>query len=133
MAGAIACGIAACIVTLTVDHAMGRNPIWWKNNGRYALTMDSWDPRRPYDPGRPSVAPSQLTDLDATYLYDSDIPRRKALLIGNGLTLRYAVPRLNIAYLAAGIVVLIAIGELAAWQPARRAARIAPSVATRTI
>ncbi len=56
-----------------------------------------------------------------------------ALLIGNWLTLHYAVPRLNMAYLAAGIVTLVAVGELAAWQPARRAARIAPSVATRTV
>ncbi len=80
MVGAIAFGIAACIVTLTVHHAMGRNPIWWKNNVLYAVTMDSWDPRRPYDPDRPTVAPSQLTYLDATYLYGSDIPQRKALL-----------------------------------------------------
>ena len=56
-----------------------------------------------------------------------------ALLIGNWLTLHYAIPRLNVAYLAAGIVALLAVGELAAWQPARRAARIAPSVATRTV
>ncbi len=80
MVGAIAFGIAACIVTLTVHHAMGRNPIWWKNNVLYAVTMDSWDPHQPYDPPHPNRAPGQLTYRDATYLYGSDIPKRKALL-----------------------------------------------------
>ncbi len=56
-----------------------------------------------------------------------------ALLIGSWLTAHYALPRLNLVYLVAGIVMLTAVGELAAWQPARRAARIPPSVATRTV
>lgn len=56
-----------------------------------------------------------------------------ALLIGDWLTAHYALPRLNLAYLLAGILALATVGELAAWQPARRAARIPPSVATRTI
>jgi putative ABC transport system permease protein len=80
MVGAIAFGIAACIVTLTVHHAMGRNPIWWKNNVLYAVTMDSWDPREPYDASHPNRGPSQLTYRDATYLYGSKIPKHKALL-----------------------------------------------------
>ncbi len=56
-----------------------------------------------------------------------------ALLIGNWLTAHYALPRLNLAYLLAGILALTGVGELAAWQPARRAALIPPSVATRTV
>lgn len=56
-----------------------------------------------------------------------------ALLIGSWLSAHYALPRLNLAYLLAGIAALTAVGELAAWQPARRAARIPPSVATRTV
>ncbi len=80
MIGAIAFGIAACIVTLTVHHAMGRNPIWWKNNVLYAVTMNSWPPGQPYDPTHPETSPNMLTYRDATYLYGSDIPRRKALL-----------------------------------------------------
>ncbi len=56
-----------------------------------------------------------------------------ALAVGNWLTARYGLPRLDLAYLAGGIVVLWGTGLLAAWQPARRAAGIPPSVATRTI
>lgn len=56
-----------------------------------------------------------------------------ALALGYWLTTHYGLPRLNLAYLLAGLVVVGTIGELAAWQPARRAASIAPSVATRTV
>lgn len=82
MVGAIALGISTCIVTLTVYHAMSGNPIWWKNNILYAVTMDAWDtnPTDPYDPAHPQLAPPQLTYRDAQYLYQSTIPRRKVLL-----------------------------------------------------
>ncbi|HTX04577.1 MAG TPA: FtsX-like permease family protein [Steroidobacteraceae bacterium] len=56
-----------------------------------------------------------------------------ALGIGYWLTTRYQVPRLNLAYLGLGVLLLGAIGQLAAWQPARKAAAVPPSVATRTI
>jgi len=58
-----------------------------------------------------------------------------ALSIGIGyvLSVQYGVPRLQPLYLAAGMLTLWIIGELAAWLPARRAAAISPAVATRTI
>jgi putative ABC transport system permease protein len=56
-----------------------------------------------------------------------------ALGIGDWLTVQYRVPRLNFEYLALGVLILGTIGQLAAWQPARRAAAVPPSVATRTI
>jgi putative ABC transport system permease protein len=80
MVCAIALGIAACIVTLTFYHAMSGNPIWWKNNVLYAVTMDSWDPSGPYDPQHPTLPPPQLTYKDATYLMQSDIPKRKVIM-----------------------------------------------------
>jgi putative ABC transport system permease protein len=80
MVGAIGFGIAACIVTLTVYHTMSGNPIWWKNDVLYAVTMDSWDPKRPYDTDHPQLAPDQLTYQDAAYLYGSNIPAHKALM-----------------------------------------------------
>jgi putative ABC transport system permease protein len=56
-----------------------------------------------------------------------------ALAVGDWLTTYYGLPRLDLAYLAAGVGLLWVIGQLAAWQPARRAARVPPSVATRTV
>lgn len=80
MVSAIGFGIGACIVTLTVHHAMGRNPIWWKNNVLYAVTMDSWTAQHPYNSNHPNRSPTTLTYRDASYLYRSNIPKRKALL-----------------------------------------------------
>jgi putative ABC transport system permease protein len=80
MVSAIALGIAACIVTLTVYHAMAGNPIWWKNNVLYAVTMDSLDPGPPYDPQHPTLPPPELTYKDATYLAGSDIPKRTVIM-----------------------------------------------------
>ncbi|MGH8180288.1 MAG: ABC transporter permease, partial [Steroidobacteraceae bacterium] len=77
---AIALGIGACIVTLTMYHAMSGNPIWWKNNVLYAVTMDSWEAARPYDPDHPTLPPWQLTYKDATYLAQSSIPKRAAVM-----------------------------------------------------
>ena len=56
-----------------------------------------------------------------------------ALAAGYWLSLEYSLPRLNLYYLVVGVLVLWAIGQLAAWQPARRAAAVPPSVATRTV
>ncbi len=56
-----------------------------------------------------------------------------ALGVGRWLSDQYQFPRLDLHFLAIGIVALAVIGQLAAWQPARRAAGVSPSVATRTI
>ena len=56
-----------------------------------------------------------------------------ALATGYWLSLQYGLPRLNLYYLVGGVLFLWTIGQLAAWQPARRAASVSPSVATRTV
>jgi len=56
-----------------------------------------------------------------------------ALAIGYWLSLQYQLPRLDLYYLVGGVLALWMIGQLAAWQPARRASAISPSVATRTV
>jgi putative ABC transport system permease protein len=56
-----------------------------------------------------------------------------ALAVGYWLSRQYQLPRLNLYYLLGGVLVLWGIGQLAAWQPARRAAAVPPSVATRTV
>ena len=56
-----------------------------------------------------------------------------ALAVGHWLSDQYQLPRLDLHFLAIGIVGLAVLGQLAAWQPARRAASVPPSVATRTV
>ena len=41
VAGAIALGIAVCTITLTLYHGMSNNPIWWKGDRLYSVTIDS--------------------------------------------------------------------------------------------
>jgi putative ABC transport system permease protein len=56
-----------------------------------------------------------------------------ALATGYWLSVQYALPRLNLYFLVGGVLALWALGQLAAWQPARRASAVPPSVATRTV
>jgi putative ABC transport system permease protein len=56
-----------------------------------------------------------------------------ALGTGYWLSLQYQLPRLDLYYLVGGVLALWLIGQLAAWQPARRASAVPPSVATRTV
>jgi putative ABC transport system permease protein len=55
------------------------------------------------------------------------------LAAGHLLSRQYELPRLDLYYLLGGVVALWLIGQLAAWQPARRASSISPAVATRTL
>ena len=65
-------------MTLTVFHAMSGNPIWWKNDRLYAVTMDNWDPQHQYDINN-ETRPPQMTYKDTDYLFHSDIPERKVV------------------------------------------------------
>jgi putative ABC transport system permease protein len=76
---AIALGIAVCIMTLTVYHAMSGNPIWWKNDRLYVVTMDNWDPNNPYRHDW-KMPPPQMTYPDTHYLFTSNIPLRKVVM-----------------------------------------------------
>jgi putative ABC transport system permease protein len=76
---AISIGIGVCVTTLTIYRTMAGNPIWWKNDRLYAVTMDSWTPERPAYREQPQLPPAQLTYNDATYLFSSNIPERKVL------------------------------------------------------
>jgi len=77
-AGAIACGIAATMVALTLYHARAGNPIWWKSDQLFAVTLDN---RGPPGPGEqfqrhPEYPPFLVTYRDAKALYQSSIPTR---------------------------------------------------------
>jgi len=80
MVVAIALGIAVCVMTLTVYHAMSGNPIWWKNDRLYAVTMDNWDPNQPLMASRPDLPPPQMTHKDTQFLLASSIPERKLVM-----------------------------------------------------
>lgn len=56
-----------------------------------------------------------------------------ALATGYWLSVQYHLPRLDLYYLVGGVLTLWLIGQLAAWQPARKASTVSPSVATRTV
>jgi putative ABC transport system permease protein len=56
-----------------------------------------------------------------------------ALGVGYQLSRQYNLPRLDLYYLVGGVILLWLLGQLAARQPAGRAAAISPSVATRTV
>jgi len=80
MIGAVALGIAVCVMTLTMYRAMSGNPIWWKNDVLYAVTMDFYDPQQPNDEDKPWLPPPQLTYRDAMAVYASDIPKHKVIM-----------------------------------------------------
>jgi putative ABC transport system permease protein len=80
MIGAVALGIAVCVMTLTMYRAMSGNPIWWKNDVLYAVTMDFWDPNEDFFDSKPGLPPSQLTYRDAMAVWESDIPMRTVVM-----------------------------------------------------
>ena len=80
MVAAIAIGIAACVITMTLYHAASGNPIWWKSDQLYAVTLDNWAPDRPYDYASPRLPPPQLAFRDAENLARSPIPLRHAIM-----------------------------------------------------
>jgi putative ABC transport system permease protein len=56
-----------------------------------------------------------------------------ALGVGFWLSKQFGLPRLDLYYLVAGVAGLWAIGQLAAWQPALKAAKVSPAMATRSV
>ncbi|UNK57757.1 FtsX-like permease family protein [Pseudoxanthomonas daejeonensis] len=55
-----------------------------------------------------------------------------ALAANQWLMQHYELPRLPLPWLPAGAIVLLLLGQLAVWAPARRAASIPPAMATRS-
>lgn len=56
-----------------------------------------------------------------------------ALGAGYWLSNQFGLPRLDLYYLVAGVAGLWVIGQLAAWQPSLRAAKVSPAMATRSV
>lgn len=68
MIAAIAVGIGVSMTTLTVHYMMSGNPIPEKSSVLFAVTLDSWNPIRPFDDDYPERGPHQLTFADAERL-----------------------------------------------------------------
>jgi putative ABC transport system permease protein len=56
-----------------------------------------------------------------------------ALGVGFWLSNQFGLPRLDLYFLVGGVIGLWALGQLAAWQPALRAAKVSPAMATRSV
>jgi putative ABC transport system permease protein len=56
-----------------------------------------------------------------------------ALAAGHVLSVQYELPRVDLYYIVGGVLVMWVVGMAAAWHPSRRAARISPALATRTV
>jgi putative ABC transport system permease protein len=56
-----------------------------------------------------------------------------ALGIGYWISVKYELPRLDLYYLVGGVLAIWLIGLAAALQPSRRASRVSPAVASRTV
>lgn len=80
MMAAIAVGIGAFMTMLTMYHVMSGNPIWWKNDVLYSVSIDTWNPNSPYDENQPHLPPEQLTYRDAKALQASGIPTYKSYM-----------------------------------------------------
>jgi putative ABC transport system permease protein len=81
MIGALAVGITASMIAITLYHARSGHPIPWKDNTLFAVTLDPRDD----DPDQgfsrhPEYPPWQLTYQDARALYASDIPMRTVMM-----------------------------------------------------
>jgi putative ABC transport system permease protein len=82
MVGAIAAGIGAAMITITLYHARAGHPIWWKEDRLFAVTLDarSTDPELTQYERHPEYPPFQLTYRDAQALYRSRIPERAVMM-----------------------------------------------------
>jgi putative ABC transport system permease protein len=85
MVAAIAVGIGVSMTTLTVYYLMGSNPIPEKSDVLFAITMDSWDPIRPFDDDRPERAPHQVTFHDAERLHALGMGKRQTAMFESSL------------------------------------------------
>jgi putative ABC transport system permease protein len=81
-------GIAACMMAITLYHARTGQPIPWKHDTLYAVTLDTRNDSPPQAFERhPEYPPFQLTYLDAKALYASKIPVHAVMMYRAGRTL----------------------------------------------
>jgi putative ABC transport system permease protein len=78
---AMALGISTCTAMVAVYYSLSGDPIWWKSDQLYAVTLDLKVTDRRDDPDpRWDEPPRQLAYRDAVALFGSTIPTRKAMM-----------------------------------------------------
>jgi putative ABC transport system permease protein len=85
MIAAIAVGIGVSMTTLSIYHMMSSDPIPHKSDVLFAVTLDSWNPIRPFDDDHPERAPHQLTFHDAERLVALGEGKRQTAMFESGL------------------------------------------------
>jgi putative ABC transport system permease protein len=85
MVVAIAVGVGVSMTTLTVHYMMSGNPIPEKSDVLFAVTLDSWDPLRPFDDDYPERGPHQLTFADAERLVHLAAGQRQTAMFETSL------------------------------------------------
>jgi len=85
MVAAIAVGIGVSMTTLAVFYMMNSNPIPEKSDVLFAITMDSWNPIRPFDEDEPERAPHQVTFHDAERLVALGKGKRQTAMFESSL------------------------------------------------
>jgi len=86
MVSAIAAGIGAAMITITIYHARAGHPIWWKEDRQFAVALDNRGSDHTGEElqRHPEYPPDQLTFRDARALYRSDIPDRAVMMYRTG-------------------------------------------------
>ncbi|NND59755.1 MAG: FtsX-like permease family protein [Gammaproteobacteria bacterium] len=90
--GAIALGIGVSLTVLSVYNLMSADPIPQKSDVLYAVTLDSWDPERPYRERDATIPPYEMTFRDAVAVRDSDIPTHAAAMFKAGFSVQPGNP-----------------------------------------
>ena len=82
----IALGIAVSTAFVAAYHTVAQDPIPQKSDKLHYVTLDSWNPERPWDDDNPKDPPNQLTYRDAMALMASPVPSRQAAMFKTELT-----------------------------------------------
>ena len=79
---AIAAGIGAAMISITLYHARAGHPIWWKEHQLFAVTLDARGSDHTGEElmRHPEYPPDQVTYRDAQALYRSDIPTHAVMM-----------------------------------------------------
>jgi putative ABC transport system permease protein len=85
MVAAVAVGIGISMTTLSVHYLMSGNPIPNKSDVLFAVTLDSWNPLRPFDDDNPERAPHQVTFSDAERLLALGHGKRQTAMFESSL------------------------------------------------